>query len=246
MATGKLMTAGGPIDPPARVLVVVAHPDDVDFGCSGTIAHLSRLGSHVAYCLVTSGDAGDDDMTVPQTELAALREAEQTAAAAEVGVLELHWLRRPDGLVEAGLDLRRDIARVIRMERPDVVITQSPERTWDSVYASHPDHLATGQATLGAVYPDARNPRAFPELLGEGWAPHTVPEVWVFSRHGDLVVDITDTFDLKLAALTAHRSQTGKMDDLAGMISDWGGRIAAAGSLPDGRLAEAFRRVATV
>ncbi|NNC42188.1 MAG: PIG-L family deacetylase [Acidimicrobiia bacterium] len=246
MADGHLITSDGPLEPPSRVLVVVAHPDDVDFGCAGTIAHLTDLGSHVAYCLVTSGDAGDDDMTVPQVELAALREAEQTAAASRVGVTELHWLRRPDGMVEAGLELRRDISRVIRLVRPDVVITQSPERTWDSVYASHPDHLATGQSTLDAVYPDARNPRAFPELLAEGLSPHTVPDVWVFSREGALFVDITDTFPRKLAALKAHASQIGKMDDLETMIEDWGSRIAKAGSLPAGRLAEGFRQVRTV
>ncbi len=246
MADGHLITSDGPVEPPSRALVVVAHPDDVDFGCAGTIALLTDLGTHVAYCLVTSGDAGDDDMTVPQVELAALREAEQTAAASHVGVTELHWLRRPDGMVEAGLDLRRDIARIIRLERPDVVITQSPERTWDSVYASHPDHLATGHSTLDAVYPDARNPRAFPELLGEGLSPHTVPEVWVFSREGALFVDITDSFSRKVAALKAHASQTGKMEDFETMIEDWGARIAKAGSLPPGRLAEGFRRVVTV
>jgi len=149
-------------------------------------------------------------------------------------------------MVEASLDLRREIARVIRQEMPDVVITQSPERVWESIYASHPDHLATGEATLRAVYPDSRNPRAFPELLAEGLEPHTVPEVWVGLRQPDLVIDITDTFDKKLAALAAHRSQTEKMENLEQMLRDWGTRIAEAGDLAEGRLAEGYRKVTTV
>lgn len=224
---------------------MAAHPDDIDFGSAGTVAHLTHLGSEVAYCLVTSGDAGDDDMTVPQSELAALREQEQTAAAAEVGVDTIHWLRRPDGTVTADLELRRDIARVIRIERPNLVITQSPERVWESIYASHPDHLATGEATMSAVYPDSRNPRAFPELLATGHQPHTVPEVWVTTRSPDLAVDISEMFDRKLAALRAHRSQTAKMENLEELLRDWGVRVAEAAGLASGRMAEGYRRVVT-
>lgn len=242
---GKILTNNGEVDAPPRVLLVAAHPDDIDFGSSGTVACLRAAGSYVAYCLVTSGDAGDDEMRMSQTELATLRETEQTAAAAIHGVESIHWLRYPDGQVEPSLDLRRDIARVVRIETPDLVITQSPERIWESIYASHPDHLATGEATMRAVYPDARNPRAFPQLLDEGHQPHTVPEVWVGLRQPDLVVDITDTFDQKLAALRAHRSQTEQMDDLEDRLREWGLRIGEAGSLPDGRLGEGYRRIQT-
>ena len=131
-----------------RALVVVAHPDDIDFGSAGTVATLTRHGVDVAYCLVTSGDAGGDDSSHTKEERVAIREAEQTAAAAEVGVTSLTFLHWPDGKVEPTLLLRREIARVIRTHKPDLVITQSPERNWDRIFSSHPDHLATGEATI--------------------------------------------------------------------------------------------------
>lgn len=229
--TAEFLTKDGPIDLPERVLVVVAHPDDIDFGIAGTVAQLTAAGSHVAYCLVTSGEAGEDDMTVSSVELAATREAEQTAAAAEVGVTSVHWLRHPDGMVDANFKLRCDISRVIRIEKPDVVITQSPERDYDRVYGSHPDHIETAEATLRAVYPDARNPRAFTaELLDEGYAPHTVKNVWVGQIEPTLFVDITDCFDQKMRALRQHVSQVAKRDadsDMEGMMREWGERVAA-------------------
>lgn len=234
---------------PERVLVVVAHPDDIDFGVAGTVAQLTAAGSDVAYCLVTSGEAGEDDMTVSAGELAKTREAEQTAAAAKVGVDRLHWLHYPDGMVEATLALRCSIARVIRIERPDVVITQSPFRNLESTYGSHPDHTATAEATMSAVYPDARNPRAFTsELLDEGFDPHTVPEMWVSQNEPDLYVDITDVFDQKIAALRSHASQVAKRDaesDLNVMMGEWGERLAEQGGMEKPRRAEAFRVVNT-
>lgn len=235
--SGQFLTSDGPIDIPERVLVVVAHPDDIDFGVAGTVAELTKAGSYVAYCLVTSGEAGEDDMTVSSEELAAVREAEQTAAAAEVGVTSLHWLRHPDGMVEANFDLRRDISRIIRIEKPDVVITQSPERNYDSVYGSHPDHTETAEATLRAVYPDARNPRAFTaELLDEGYEPHAVPNVWIAHVDQTLFVDITDSFESKLRALRSHQSQVAKRDeefDLEKVMRQWGERISAAAAEKD-------------
>ena len=176
---GSIVTDSGELEAPSRVLIVVAHPDDIDFGMAGTVALLTSAGSHVEYCLATSGDAGGDDLEHTTEELAALRQAEQTAAAGCVGVSELHWLGHPDGMVGADLGLRRDIARVIRMVRPDVVICQTTIPDWDRIYISHPDHLATATAALAAVYPDSRNPRAFPELLDEGHQPHTVEELWL-------------------------------------------------------------------
>lgn len=244
--TSQIMTADGPIDAPERVLVVVAHPDDIDFGSAGTAAVLTNAGSHVAYCLVTSGDAGDDDLTVTAEALAAMREGEQTAAAAEVGVEVLHWLHHPDGRVVASLDLRRDISRIIRIERPNVVITQSPERNWDRIYGSHPDHLATAEATIAAVYPDSRNPRAHPELLEEGHLPHTVDKVWVTGLKPNLTIDITDVFDRKIAALRAHESQTGWMGDrLPEMLTEWALERGQKGGLDEGRFGESFRLVNT-
>ena len=242
----ELVTDQGPRTVPGRVLVVSAHPDDVDFGCAGTVAAMTDAGVEVAYCFVTSGEAGSDHLTIDATELAALREEEQTAAAKEVGVTELLWLHHPDGAVETTIALRRDITAAIRATKPDLVICQSPERNLDRIFASHPDHLAAGEATLRAVYPDARNPRSYPELLADGLEPHTVTEVWLVSHpDADLRIDVTDTFDRKMAALRAHQSQTGHRDDLDDMIRGWLSFNAGAAGMAEGRLAESFKIVPT-
>lgn len=246
----QILTSDGMVDSPERVLVVVAHPDDIDFGTAGTVAQLTTAGAHVAYCLVTSGEAGDDDMTVSSAELAAMREAEQTAAGAVVGVTDIYWLHHPDGAVQCDFDLRRDIARVIRIEKPDVVIGQSPFRNLDSTYGSHPDHLEAAEATMRAVYPDARNPRAFTtELLDEGYLPHAVPKMWIGQQaDANLFIDTTDVFEKKLEALRKHMSQVAKRDeefDLSKLMREWGERIAKQGGMEDGRLAEGYRVVET-
>jgi LmbE family N-acetylglucosaminyl deacetylase len=237
-----------PDDQIERILVVVAHPDDVDFGAAGTVARWTEAGIEVAYCMVTSGDAGGFDDT-PRHQMAALREAEQRAAAAAVGVKDVTFLGYPDGRLAASHELRRDLARQIRRVRPQRVLGASPERNWDRIGVSHPDHLAAGEATLCAVYPDARNPFAHPELLAEdGLAEWTVSEVWMMAAPSALVnhaVDITDTFDRKVAALRAHASQTAHMADLPGMLRQ---RLAAAArqaGLPEGRLAEMFHVINT-
>ncbi len=225
-----------------RVLVVVAHPDDIDFGTAGSVATWSDAGIEVTYCLVTSGDAGGDDRTQPRADMAAQREAEQTNAAKHVGVSDLRFLHYPDGRVEYTLGLRKDLSRVIREVRPQRVISMSPERNYDRVYASHPDHLATGQATMAATYPDSRNPFAFPELLeDEGLEPWTVDQLWIQLRgEANVFVDTTDVFDRKLAALLSHESQIPDPDWAVNILKDWGARNAEAAGLPDGRLAELF------
>jgi len=237
-----------PGESPGRALAVTAHPDDIDFGSAGTVASLVAEGWEVVYCVVTDGDAGGFDPAVPRDQIPGIRRAEQTAAAAVLGVSELHWLGHPDGRVVADLDLRRDISRVIRSVRPDLVLAMSPERSWGAgIGRSHPDHLAVGQATLFAVYPDARNPFAFPELLAEGLEAHVVPEVWVNGGpEPDLYRDVTDFFDKKMAALRAHVSQeTDRGGGLEQRLRQWMGAAAQEGGLPEGRLAEAFRRVRT-
>ncbi len=180
-----------------RALVVTAHPDDVDFGAAGTVATWTDAGIEVVYCIVTDGDAGGHDRSVSRQEMRETRHAEQTAAAKHVGVTELHWLGYPDGRLEATLDLRRDLSRVIREVRPQRVVCPSPERNYERIYASHPDHLAAGEAAICAVYPDARNPFAHPELLVDGLEPRTVNEVWIMAtassnvsveHHGVLVL----------------------------------------------------------
>ena len=226
-----------------RVLVIAAHPDDIDFSAAGTIALWADAGIEVTYCLVTDGDAGGFDESVPRAEIAPIRRKEQTAAAAVLGVHDLRFLGYPDGRVEPTLGLRRDLARVIRQVQPDRLVCPSPERNYRRIGASHPDHRAVGSAALDAVYPDARNPFAFPELLThEGLAAWTVPEVWISaSPAADHYVDITQTFPRKLAALRAHESQTGHMDGLEDFLRGWLTRSAAEGGLPEGHLAEAFQ-----
>ena len=200
-----------PDDGVARVLVVTAHPDDVDFGSAGTVAAFTAAGVSVTYCIVTNGEAGGSDRSMPRTEMAALRQDEQRAAAAVVGVDDVRFLGHPDGMVQATIELRRDISRVIRRLCPERVITQSPERNWDFIYASHPDHLAAGEAAVCAVYPDARNPFAHPELLqDEGLEPWTVPELWIMGPGGQgagVAVDTTETMERKVSALMCHKSQ---------------------------------------
>lgn len=227
-----------------RVLVVVAHPDDVDFGAGGTIATWTDAGLEVSYCLITDGDAGGFDPAVPRDQIAGIRQAEQRAAAKELGVEDVVFLGYPDGQLEVTMDLRRDVTRVIRQKRPHRILCQSPERNWQRIHASHPDHLAAGEAALCAVYPDARNPFTHLELADEGLEAWTVGEVWLMAAgagDNNEYVDVTDTFSRKVAALRAHDSQTAHMDDLEGMLRSWLTLNALNAGLPEGRLVEAFR-----
>jgi LmbE family N-acetylglucosaminyl deacetylase len=227
-----------------RILVVSAHPDDVDFGVAGSIATWTAGGIDVSYCIVTDGDAGGSDLELPRAEMARVRRAEQTAAAATVGVTDLHFLGFPDGRLQPTIELRRELSRVIRMVRPQRVICQSPERIWERVYASHPDHLAAGEAAVCAVYPDARNPFAHPELLDAGLEPWSVPQLWLMAHpQVDVYVDTTATIDKKIAALRCHESQIPDPEGLDQRMRDWGAMIASRVGLPDGRLAEAFQSV---
>jgi len=222
-----------------RALVIAAHPDDVDFGAAGTVATWTDSGVKVAYCLVTDGDAGGFDAAVPRDRIGPIRRDEQRAAAAEVGVSDVYFLGYPDGRLAVSFDLRRDIARVIREVRPQRVVCQSPERNMVRIYASHPDHVAAGEAAMCAVYPDARNPFAYADLADlEAW---TVPEVWVMgSERSNRYVDITDVFHRKTAALRAHASQMEGIDDLDALLTGWNGENARLAGMPDGHYAEAF------
>ena len=229
-----------------RALVVTAHPDDVDFGAGGTVASWTAEGIEVSYCICTDGDAGGFDPDVPRGDIAGIRQAEQRAAAKELGVEDVTFLGYPDGRLLVTTELRRDISRVIRQKRPQRMLIQSPERNWERISASHPDHLAAGEAAISAVYPDARNPFAHLELAAEGLEAWTVPEVWVMGGTAagpNRYVDVTQTFDAKVAALRAHVSQTAHMEDLEGLLRGWLGMHARAAGLGDGSLAEAFRVV---
>ncbi len=226
-----------------RILVIAAHPDDVDFGAAGTIATWTDAGLDVSYCIVTNGDAGGSDQSVSRADMAVLRQAEQTAAAKQVGVHDLHFLGYPDGQVEPTLALRRDLARVIRLLRPDRVLCQSPERNYLRMGISHPDHRAVGTAALDAVYPDSRNPFAFPELLAEeNLEPWTVREVWISGSPAPThYVDVTEVFPRKIAALRAHQSQIADADALEERLRGMLTTMAERGGLPAGRLAESFQ-----
>ena len=228
-----------------RVLAVAAHPDDLDFGAAGTVSQWTDAGVQVTYLLCTRGDQGGFDDT-PREAIPLLRETEQRAAAKAVGVTDVRFLEGfKDGWLEPSHDLQREIVRVIRQVRPDRMLIQSPERYWDRIGASHPDHLASGEASIRAIYPAARNRFAYPELLAdEGLEPWVVKQVWLMADPASShVVDITASFDRKLEALHAHRSQTSHMDDLEGMLRSWGERTAHAHGLPEGALAEVFRVV---
>jgi LmbE family N-acetylglucosaminyl deacetylase len=226
-----------------RILVINAHPDDVDFSAAGTVALWTDAGIGVTYCVVTDGDAGGHDESVSRPAMAQLRRAEQTAAAKHVGVDDLRFLGYPDGRVEATLGLRRDLARVIRQVRPDRLVCPSPERNYARLGISHPDHRAVGSAALDAVYPDARNPFAFPELLAdEGLEPWKVREVWIPGGPAPgHYVEVTASFGRKVAALRAHESQTGQMEGLEEALRERLARVAAQAGLPEGSLAEAFQ-----
>jgi LmbE family N-acetylglucosaminyl deacetylase len=229
-----------------RVLVVTAHPDDVDFGAAGTVAAFTAAGLEVTYCIVTNGDAGGSDRSMSRHEMAALRQDEQRAAAAAVGVSDVRFLGHPDGRVEATQELRRDISRVVRQVQPGRVITQSPERNWAFIYASHPDHLATGEAATCAVYPDARNPFAHPELLNvERLEPWTVPELWIMGPPGTeqiaVAVDTTATVERKVDALLCHKSQIDDAEGIRQRVLDWSRAGGETAGLPAGSSAELYR-----
>ena len=236
-----------PAEGVSKVLVITAHPDDVDFGAAGTVAALTDAGVEVVYCLVTDGDAGGSDPNTTFDDRARIRRQEQTQAAALVGVKELHFLGHLDGSVTYSLGLRRDLSRIIRVVRPDRVICQSPERNLDRIYASHPDHLAAGESALAAVYPDARNPFAFPELLdAEGLEPHTVKEVWLMaSPVSDIAVETTSQIPRKVAALRSHVSQVGDGGHIEELITTWGRTMAKMAGLSKKKTAEAFRVIDT-
>lgn len=228
------------------MLVVTAHPDDVDFGAAGTVGVLTASGVTVSYCVATDGEAGGDDREVTREEMGALRREEQRAAAAEVGVHDVTFLGHPDGRVLASLELRRDISAVIRRFRPQRMIAPSPERMWDRIFASHPDHLAVGEAATCAVYPDSRNPFAHPGLLAQGLEPHVVDELWLMADPSPTVaVDVTAAFERKIAALGRHRSQIGDVDTVRERLHAIARWTAADAQLEEGSLAETFRRVAT-
>jgi LmbE family N-acetylglucosaminyl deacetylase len=218
-------------------MVVVAHPDDAEFSSAGTIAKLTTESKKVIIIQVTSGDKGTADPSIHPEELAKIREEEELEAARRLGVDDTVFLRCADGELVADLVLREKIVRMIRTYRPDVIITHDPFRP----YALHPDHRAVGTAAIDAVYPTARDPHYFPEHLRAGLEPHKTAEVWFFgAEHPDLFIDITDTFDTKIAALQAHASQVGDGVEMAERVRERCRELAEGQGF---ELAESFKVV---
>src|SRR5215218_9712694 len=216
---------------------VVAHPDDAEFSSAGMIARLTELGKNVIIIQVTSGDKGTPDSGIPGHELASGREVEEKNAAHVLGVAAVVFLRCTDGELVPDLTLREKVVRQIRTFKPDVVVSHDPYRP----YALHPDHRACGYAAIDAVYPTARDPHYFPEHLADGLEPHKTAEIWFFNaEQPDLIVDITETFDQKIASLKEHASQVGDGVEMAKRVRERNADIAAG---QDFELAEAFKVV---
>ncbi len=225
------------------VLVVMAHPDDAEFGCGGTIARWASAGKEINYVLCTSGDKGSGDPNAVPYQLAKTRRAEQVAAAHALGAHEVVFLGYEDGVLRNTLELRRDIVRQIRRFRPDAVICQDPTmRFGGNRYLNHPDHRAAGDACLDAVYPSARDPHVFPELLIEDLLPHKVREVFMSTQqNADLWIDITACFERKLEGLRQHTSQVGdRFEQVVERIKERSRQLAKAQGL-DFEYAEGYR-----
>lgn len=213
---------------PRRVLVSMAHPDDIEFGCGGTIARWADEGQEIFFVLGTSGDKGSDDPDYDSAKLIETREAEQRAAAKVLGVKEVMFLRFKDAELMPDLELRKAITRAIRHFKPDAVVCQDPAARYFGSYIQHPDHVAMGEATLAAIYPSARDRLTFPDLLEEGYEPHKVTEVYVRAERDrvDHFIETTDYLEKKAAALREHKSQLGDWDPLES-VTRWARDTAA-------------------
>ena len=229
---------------PESAMVIVAHPDDIEFSCAGTLARWARLGTRISYVLCTSGDVGIADPAITRQQAARIREAEQTAAAQVIGASEVIFLREPDGLLQPSLELRKKLVREIRRFRPEVVICGDPTVVFaNGTYINHPDHRAAATAALDAVFPAAGQPHIFEELAAEGLKAHKVRKVYITAwGNGDTFVSIDETIDLKIEALKQHKSQM-KDWDPADMIRDW---AATAAKGKEMEYAESFRVVTLV
>lgn len=223
-----------------RVMVVTAHPDDAEFGAGGTVAKLAKEGKLVTYCVVTNGDKGSSDRAMTPERLRRLREEEQRHAARVLGVEFVDFLGFVDGELEDTRATRMAVTAAIRRHRPDLIITQNPHRT-KNLFASHRDHRVTGGIVLDCIYPLARDHMAFPELIPQGLEPHKVKEVHLMAwEHPEVVVDISETIDLKLKALACHASQIADMPAVEARVRQ---RAAQLGRAHGVALAETFDRI---
>jgi len=226
--------------PCRKGMVVFAHADDAEWGCSGTIAKWCAEGWEVVYVVCTDGSKGSADPEMTRQSLTKIREQEQRNAANVLGLKDVVFLGYEDSMLEPSLELRRDITRQIRRYKPDVVICETPmRRLSNNGYVGHPDHMAAGEAALSAVFPSARDRLTFPELLNEGLEPHNVREVWVMDHHEpDNFVDVTSYIDIAIKALKQHETQVNS-EDVGTHMKQWRGRT---GEKVGFQYAEAFRR----
>jgi LmbE family N-acetylglucosaminyl deacetylase len=221
-----------------------AHPDDQEFTVAGTLAKWARAGSHIVTVCITSGGSGSNRHTPPdmtRERLVKIREEEQRRACAMLGIAELILLGYEDGTLEASIDLRRDLTRLLRRHQPDAVVCGDPTvRFYGNRYMNHPDHRVASDVTLDAVFPSSETRFIFPELLDEGLEPHHVKQVFLHgSDHPDTFIDIADLLDVKIRALREHRSQLGDWDP-ADMLTEW---ARVAGTRRKLKAAESFRRM---
>jgi LmbE family N-acetylglucosaminyl deacetylase len=225
-----------------RILCIAAHPDDHEFTIGGSVARWAREGREVAFCLVTTGGAGVNEHTPSSEGLIPVREKETRAAAKILGVKDVVLLGYPDGTLEPTLGMRRDLTRVIRRFRPDIVVCSDPTVRWyGNEYLNHPDHRAVADAALDAVFPSSETRAIFTDLLGEGLQPHKVKQVFIAGAlEPDVFVDITATLGAKCRALKAHRSQVGKGEWVDQLLKSWALRDGKRGGV---RYAEAFKRM---
>jgi LmbE family N-acetylglucosaminyl deacetylase len=221
----------------ASCLVIFAHPDDAEYMCGGTVALWAREGTEVHYCVCTDGSAGSNEPGVTREEMAVVREREQRAAAEVLGVKTVTFLGLPDGELEVNGLTRRAVARVVRRVRPEVILAPDPSRLWSGTgYINHWDHKQAGTLALCAVMPDSPTRLQFPELLQEGLEPFEVPNLWLSAEQPDTYVDITETIDVKLAALAEHASQHAEAS--APWVRDRARQLGEEGGVA---YAEAFR-----
>ncbi|MCP4139401.1 MAG: PIG-L family deacetylase [Chloroflexi bacterium] len=204
-------------DKPQKILVILAHPDDPEFFCGATLTKWAQAGHEITYCLLTCGDKGSSDPNISTDELCQRRHKEQENAAKIIGVKEVHFLDRPDGYLVPDMETRRLVTRVIRQFAPDILVTCDPTNLYpsESYPINHPDHRAAGQVVLDAVFPAAGSHLFFPELLEEGYQPHRPDEVWIsVTNQANTVVDVTETWEIKINAILEHKSQVGDPEAL--------------------------------
>lgn len=229
---------------PKSAMAIVAHPDDIEFSCVGTLALWARSGARISYVLCTSGDVGIAEPGMTKERATQIREEETRYAAQIAGVTDIVFLREPDGLLQPSLDVRKKIVREIRRFKPEVVITGDPTMFLSGdTYINHPDHRAASTAALDAVFPAAGQPNLFQELEEEGFYAHKVRKVYIYSRHQTGIhINIDDTFDIKLKALLAHKSQFPNWDPTP-RVTNWAKELAKDF---DFQYAETFRVITLV